>query len=559
MRRVSYLLMFLMLATNVWAETQDVEFAGSTFQPEVYKIKGQAFYNTEDDEVKRLLGRANITFQWSSSGHTLFAFAPGRESYWTAGENTVKVNNQVKQAPGRLIIRRGSRYIQPEALFYALATRGAETPNGFQLFPVITQIAQDDTGFLLRSASKARPKVSTRGESTVFSIKGFSWDGASSMMVGDTQFEFKGGADQGYPLEVVITPPTFFAADFGGTTLLNETKIDVYPAFPGAENSNKVALTEISDQESEGLPMLVMDFDGGAKAHYIRDEQTGDIKIYIPKASDQARAFRSANWPGLEVSTFQTGYYPVLEISIPAGNSSYEFVKLENSPTTLALLRGPNSRVEDLAISGSVETPGWAQIRGTIVLDPGHGGSDPGCISRHHGTREADITLRICKHLAQILRSQGWKVIMTRNSDRDVTYAGSPDRQELEARSGIANKLGADLFMSVHCNASVNPGSQGSSIHWWKAEDHAFAQSLEPVLGSAIGLGDKGLIRNRFVVLRHAQMPSVLVETAFLSNSYEGGKLSDSRFQKVIAQQLAGGLANYMRGSYASRGHRSAE
>ena len=88
---------------------------------------------------------------------------------------------------------------------------------------------------------------------------------------------------------------------------------------------------------------------------------------------------------------------------------------------------------------------------------------------------------------------------------------------------------------------------------------YAFAQALEPVLGNAIGLGQKGLIRNRFVVLRHAEMPSVLVETAFLTNPSEGAKLSDPEFQKVIAQQLAGGLANYMRGAYASRGRRPVE
>ena len=148
---------------------------------------------------------------------------------------------------------------------------------------------------------------------------------------------------------------------------------------------------------------------------------------------------------------------------------------------------------------------------------------------------------------------------MTRETDRDVTYAGSPDKMELEARSGVANKINADLFMSVHCNASVSSASYGSSIHWWKAEDYAFAQALEPVLGNAIGLGQKGLIRNRFVVLRHAEMPSVLVETAFLTNPSEGAKLSDPEFQKVIAQQLAGGLANYMKGAYASRGRRPVE
>ena len=441
-----------------------------------------------------------------------------------------------------------------------MATRGAENSEGFELYPVITQVAQSESGYLLRSASKARPRVIEQGETTVLSIKGFAWDGAQDhVWMGDTLFQFQGGADKGEALEVIITPPRFYAAELGGSTLLNETKIDMYPDFPGAEYSSDVVLKEMSEQRSSGMPMLVLEFDGGAKAHYVRNEETGDITVYIPRADYRAGSFRSSSWPGLEVATIQTALYPVLEITIPEDNSSYEFVKVEDAPTTLALLKGNSSQVTDLELYGSVETPGWMNIRGTIVIDPGHGGSDPGCVNRRLGTREADITLKICKHLAKILRSQGWNVVMTRETDRDVTYAGSPDRMELEARSGIANQIGADLFMSVHCNASVNTNATGSSIHWWKAEDYAFAQSLEPVLGNAIGLGQKGLIRNRFVVLRHSKMPSVLVETAFLTNSREGAKLSDPRFQKVIAQQLAGGLANYMRGNYASRGRRPVE
>lgn len=560
MRRVSSFIMILLLAGQVWADPHTLDFAGSTFQPESYEIDGQTYYQTDDQEILQLLSRANISAQWSSSGHTLFAFAPGRESYWSVDSNTIKVNNQEVKAPGKLILRDGVRYIEPAALFFAMATRGAKTETGYELYPVITQVAQGDTGYLLRSASKARPKVVESGDVTVLSIPNFAWDGQDNVVVmGDTRFEFQGGADQGQPLSVTITPPTFYEADYGGSTLLNETKIDLLPSFPGAEYSSDVTLTSMTAQETDGLPMLVWEFDQGAKAHYLKDEKTGDITVYIPKADFAAESFRSSDWPGVEVASYNTALYPVLEITIPSDNSAYEFVQIENAATTLALIKGSKGEVKDLALSGSVQTPGWMNIRGTIVIDPGHGGSDPGCVNRALGTREADITLRICKHLASILRQQGWKVVMTRTTDRDVTYAGSPDRMELESRANIANEMGADLFMSVHCNASVNTGATGSSIHWWKAEDYAFAQAIEPVLGHAIGLDQDGLIRNRFVVLRHSQMPSVLVETAFLTNAREGAKLSDPEFQKVIARQLAGGLANYMRGAYASRGRRAVD
>jgi len=560
MRKIFPLLLFLILATQAWAETHNIEFAGSTFQPNVYTFQGKQYYDVTDREVLSLFSRANVTAQWSSSGHTLFAFAPGRETYWTIGSETIKVNNQETEAPGGLILEDGVRYIEPEALFFALATKGSENSDGFSLFPVVTQVALSENGFLLRSASKARPKAEESGESTVLSIEGFSWDGPSSVVVGETLFEFEGGAHLGQSLLVTIKPPTFYAASLGGTTLLNETKIDLLPNFPDAEYAGEVTLESLTAQTNEDQHMLVLEFDRGTKRHYLKDETSGDLTVYIPKAEYTGPAFRSKQWPGVEIASYQTALYPVLEISIPAESFEHEFVEIEGSSTSLALLRAPKSQLQGLASSGSVQTPdSMLNIRGTIVLDPGHGGSDPGCINRALGTREADVTLQICLHLAEVLRAQGWNVVLTRETDRDLTYPGSPDRMELEARSGIANKIKADLFMSVHCNASVNTGATGSSIHWWKTEDYAFAQAIEPVLGTAIGLGQKGLIRDRFVVLRHAEMPAVLVETAFLTNAREGAKLSDPEFQKVIAQQLAGGLANYMRGSYAARGGRPVE
>lgn len=555
MRKLSSILLFLFLTTAAWAETQPIEFNGSTFQPEVYKFDGRSYYNTNDQEVLNLIGSANITSQWSSSGHTMFCFAPGRESYWSVGSETCKVNNEERKAPGKVIVKDGKRYIEPSALFFAMACRGNKEGGGYSLHPVITQVTQSDTGFLLRSASKAHPKVVENGQQTVFTLEGYDWDGDSNKLVlGDTTFEFQGGANQDEPLTVTVTPPTFYAAELGGSTLLNETKIDIVPNFEGADQANDVSLEKLYAAESEGKPMLVMDFNGGAKLHYLKDTVNKTLKIYVPRASFDADTFRSPDWKGLEVAIVETSKYPVLEITVPQNDDGFEFVTLEDSPHSVALIRGRKGEVKELAATGSVETPGWMDVRGTIVIDPGHGGSDTGCQNRALGVHEADVTLAICKHLATILRAQGWNVVLTRETDRDVTYAGSPDRMELEARADVANNIHADLFMSVHCNASVNTGAQGSSIHWWKPEDYAFAQALEPVLGPAIGLGQGGIIRNRFMVLRATQMPAVLVETAFLTNSREGAKLSDPDFQKVIAQQLAGGLANYMHGAYASRG-----
>lgn len=551
MRRVLSLLTILMLASQVWAETQSIDFAGSRFEPTVYEIDGRTYYSTDDQEITRLISRTNVTVQWSTSGNTVFAFAPGRETYLTANSERATVNKKEVPAPGRFIVKDGQRYVEPEGLFYALACKGVPSAGGYKVYPVITELAQTENGFLLRAASKANPKQLKGDTATLFTVDGFAWDGPREVTLGESVFTFSGGADKDQPLEITVTAPTFYAAALGGSTLLNETKINIVPNFPGADQTGESTLKQVSCTDSEGNPMLVLEFDRGTKVHYHKKNDT--LHLFVPKASLEADVPRSEEWQDLEITTYTTSLYPMVELTFTA-DAAYEFVDLEDSPMTIALVKGSPSQVNAIAESGTVETRGWtSSVNGTIVLDPGHGGSDSGCVNRTLGTRECDITLKICLHLAEILRAQGWNVVLTRESDRDVTYAGSPDRMELEARADVANKIGADLFMSVHCDASVNSGSRGSSIHWWKPEDYAFAQALEPMLGEAIGLGQKGLIRNRFVVLRHAQMPSVLVETAFLTNPLEGAKLSDPSFQKVVAQQLAGGLASYMQGVFAAR------
>ncbi|MBQ7528651.1 N-acetylmuramoyl-L-alanine amidase, partial [bacterium] len=200
------------------------------------------------------------------------------------------------------------------------------------------------------------------------------------------------------------------------------------------------------------------------------------------------------------------------------------------------------------AVRGEGATVGVPFMRGTgktICIDPGHGGSDSGCLSHAYGHMEKNVTLDVCLKLANILRQRGWTVILTRETDRDVTYAGSSNTEELDARAQVGNRNNTDIFVSVHCNAAANTAAEGTSLHVYKRGDRVLAQSIHPSLLNATGRMDRGIQQDRFYVLVHTNMPAVLVETAFLTNSNEAKLLGTEEYRLRIAQGLADGICKY--------------
>ena len=225
-----------------------------------------------------------------------------------------------------------------------------------------------------------------------------------------------------------------------------------------------------------------------------------------------------------------------VDVAMSKGDSEDQLVfEVANKEPDATAGNSGNGTTHTTAVAGS----------GLIVIDPGHGGSDVGAQNKSLGINEATVTLDICKRLAASLKQQGWTVIMTRTTDIDVSYWGSSATEELGARCKVANERRADLFISVHCNASVSPNSNGTSIHYYKQGDYVFASQLQANVMAATGRANRGLQANRFYVLTHTQMPAVLVETAFISNSQEGSLLADPNFRQRIADGLAQGVRQY--------------
>jgi len=178
-----------------------------------------------------------------------------------------------------------------------------------------------------------------------------------------------------------------------------------------------------------------------------------------------------------------------------------------------------------------------------IVIDPGHGGSDPGTIA--NGLQEKTVTLDIAKRLRDVLVARGWKVILTREDDRDVDAAAAPPRAELQARVDAANNNGARMFISIHGNGFPNAGPHGTTTYYSKPVDVPLARDIERRMAAMLGTTDDGIVKSRLYVTLHAAMPAVLIETAFLTNPFDAQKLSDAAWRQRAAQAIALGIADY--------------
>jgi N-acetylmuramoyl-L-alanine amidase len=171
----------------------------------------------------------------------------------------------------------------------------------------------------------------------------------------------------------------------------------------------------------------------------------------------------------------------------------------------------------------------------TIILDPGHGGDDPGAFSVNK-TNEKIFTLQTAQAAAKLLRSAGATVILTRNEDR---------RSNLQDIIEFANRSGADIFISIHYNSAYNQDVKGIETYYHNPISRTFAEYIHEALVRGLKRKDHGLRKVRFYVVNHATMPSVLIEPAYLSNPEECGLIGSESFREEVASSIVKGVKSY--------------
>jgi N-acetylmuramoyl-L-alanine amidase len=175
-----------------------------------------------------------------------------------------------------------------------------------------------------------------------------------------------------------------------------------------------------------------------------------------------------------------------------------------------------------------------------VVIDPGHGGPDPGAVGIN-GLRENDVVLDVSLQVAQLLQARGVTVHLTRTSEVDV---------DLPPRVALANSLGADLFVSLHANALSldRPDVNGIETFYFEGgASQGLASTIQRhLMAVSPGTPDRGARPGRFYVIRRTTMPSSLVEMGFVTGQIDAPRLADPSFRRRLALAVAEAILEYL-------------
>ncbi|HEY9749702.1 MAG TPA: N-acetylmuramoyl-L-alanine amidase, partial [Allocoleopsis sp.] len=193
-----------------------------------------------------------------------------------------------------------------------------------------------------------------------------------------------------------------------------------------------------------------------------------------------------------------------------------------NSPPTTNIPRVPNGRL-------------------VVIVDPGHGGPDPGAVGIG-GLQEKGLVLDISRQVAARLEQQGVQAILTREDDRDL---------DLEPRVALAERANASLFVSIHANSisMSRPDVSGLETYYYNSGER-LARTIHNSVLQGTGARDRGVRSARFYVLRRTSMPAVLVEVGFVTGAEDAARLSTPGYRTQMADAIARGVLQYIQQNF---------
>ena len=188
----------------------------------------------------------------------------------------------------------------------------------------------------------------------------------------------------------------------------------------------------------------------------------------------------------------------------------------------------------------------------TVVIDPGHGGDDPGKIGVNK-EKEKDVNLAISKKLFQVLNEQGYKVVLTRSEDVVLGDGVKFSKiRDLNKRCEIVNNAYEEnnkcIMVSIHQNSFTQTSVHGAQSFYFQRSEQSklLGETLQKILNEKVNDKEKKAKPNdSYYILINSKCPGIIVECGFLSNSDEATKLTNETYQKELAEILSEGISTY--------------
>ncbi|MGD2180715.1 N-acetylmuramoyl-L-alanine amidase [Lusitaniella coriacea] len=280
---------------------------------------------------------------------------------------------------------------------------------------------------------------------------------------------------------------------------------------PDLSSRGPIAELRLRQQDSQTVVLLVKP-SRGIRVSQIDPLRDSGLRIGFQRGSTLSPPRISVAPPATPPTISGSNAIPVPP---PSRNSP---VLPRTSPPSTNLPRIPNGRV-------------------LVVVDPGHGGKDPGAIGIG-GLQEKDVNIDISLRLARILEQQGVKVILTRSNDTFIS---------LQGRTVMANRARADLFVSIHANAvgGRRPDVNGFETYYYSSGGE-LARTIHRSVLQSINIRDRRVRTARFYVLRNSSMPAVLVETGFVTGREDSANLRNPQHRQQMAEAIARGILQYI-------------
>ena len=352
----------------------------------------------------------------------------------------------------------------------------------------------------------------------------------------------------------------------GGLVILPNSGVTRLPGGNLANNpspspivTNDVATIQAVELSATGRQLIIKG-DRNLTASGGWDRSSGLFRITIPNAklaTPVKGPVMDANSPILRVRLQQQDSNTVVVYVQPASGvqigpvnqigDQFVSVDLQRNRASVVLpplpqadpqpLPVPNANNPDTVVQPPAPRP-TPRGRVVVVIDPGHGGKDSGAPGIG-GLLEKDVVLPIGKRIAAILEQNGIQAVLTRDADFFV---------ELQGRVDIAERANATLFVSIHANSvDKRPDVNGLEVYYYDSGYNLAEVVRKTILQSISTLNDRGTRKARFYVLRKSSMPSILVETGYMTGREDNPRLGNPEYQKRMAEAIADGILRYLK------------